>query len=181
MCIRTLPENGLWLAYNWVVFSIFINAPQAILWWQNIAFNVAHSLISIHEPLKRIQGLMVKLCDFYSKKKYFSEFSRPFQGSCKSTIIGYTVYMRQIHHVNCESWERTILMASLPVNPKSIHFQLYGLALVQNSCDLKVSSQVCTIITIPFLEMLGGGSGGGDGLLVSQLDSASIGPKWSPS
>ena len=42
------------------------------------------------------------------------------------------------------------------------------------------------LFTIPFLSMLGGGVGGvwgweGDDLLVRQLDSASIGPKWSPS
>ena len=56
-----------------------------------------------------------------------------------------------------------------------------------SSHDLKVSSPVGTVNNT-FLPMLGGGSGGltvwgwgGDGLLVGQLDSASVGPKWSPS
>ena len=50
--------------------------------------------------------------------------------------------------------------------------------------DLKVSSQVCTV---NYFVNVGRGmwgvvwGWGGDGLLVGHLDSASIGPKWSPS
>ena len=69
---------------------------------------------------------------------------------------------------------------------------MYGLALrysisILILChDLKVSSQVCTVNNTLFANV-GRGKWGvvwgwkGDGLLVCQLDSASIGPKWSPS
>ena len=55
-----------------------------------------------------------------------------------------------------------------------------------SSHDLKVSSQVCTVNNTLFTNVGRGKWGvvwgwGGDGLLVGQLDSASIGPKWSPS
>ena len=52
--------------------SMFINASQAKV-LTKYCFNVAHILISIHELLKRIQGLMVKLHDSFMKKKLFSE------------------------------------------------------------------------------------------------------------
>ena len=44
------------------------------------------------------------------------------------------------------------------------------------------SHQVCTVNNTLFSNVGRGKWGwGGDGLLVGQLDSASIGPKWSPS
>ena len=52
--------------------------------------------------------------------------------------------------------------------------------------NVKVSSQMCSVNNTLFANV-GGGDWGvvwgweGDGLLVGQLDSASIGPKWSPS
>ena len=48
--------------------SIFINASQAKV-VTKYCFNVAHIIISIHELLKRIQGLMVKLHDSFMQKK----------------------------------------------------------------------------------------------------------------
>ena len=55
-----------------------------------------------------------------------------------------------------------------------------------SSHDLKVSSQGCTVNNTLFSNVGRGEWGvvwawGGDGLLVGQLDSASMGPKWSPS
>ena len=109
--------------FYWFRGFLFLTAIQKVN-PPNVIFIVAHSLISIHDPLKRIQGLMVKLLNFYAKKKNLYKTFQDSQGLFKHLAKVPSLSIQCTRQINCEIWEWTILTSSLLVSTKSIHFQL---------------------------------------------------------